>query len=842
MLQLEKNCWKKIVGKHSLHEITNENGIRLINLATATDLKIVSTSFPRKNIHKITWISPDGNVKNQIDHVLIDTRHKNWITNVRSIRGAECGTDHNLVVVKMKQCIKIIKTGKIISEKKIDISKLSNTNIQKEYRIKISNRFQVLSELEKDENLYITNDDQIEEKRKQQIETGWKIFQKVVKETATEICGNKKQHNNKPWFNDECKSLIEKRRITKISLLNDQKIENAIKYKKINSEVNKFLRNQKRQYIKQQLTKAEEDSDKNNTREFYKKIKYFKNGFTAKTTGIKNRKGEIISGKKIILNTWKEHFEELLNNTDEIIEETTNYCNDNQPLIEDPTLEEITKLIQKQRNGKAPGEDKISIELIKNGGLELYKYLHKLILNIWKYEKIPEEWTEAIIMPLFKKGDKQECSNYRGISLLNTAYKIFSKLVQQRLKPYTENIIKEHQAGFCTERSTTDQIYILKEIIAKNWEFNKNTHLLFIDFHKAFDSVIRNKLWEHMQKYGIPDKLIRLSKLCITQSKGKIKIDNDYSEIFRINSGVRQGDGLSPTLFNIALEKTLDKIEDLNLGINIGKKINILAYAHDIVITADNENDLKSIYKTLKIEAEEVGLLINPTKTKHMLISRNNKNNNKNLIIDNISIESVKEFCYLGVLINNRNEEEQEIKYRIMKANRAYFDLNKVLASKLISRRTKIRIYKTIIYPILTYGSETWILNKKEEKQLIVFENKILRKIFGPINEENVWRRRHNYEIRELYKDPDIIAELKSKRLRWAGHILRKKDDSLANLWNSTIEGKRPTGRPRSRWRDQVMKDVRRMKRDVCIANNRKEWRKLVDEAKNLLGFQELHE
>jgi hypothetical protein len=90
-------------------------------------------------------------------------------------------------------------------------------------------------------------------------------------------------------------------------------------------------------------------------------------------------------------------------------------------------LEEITQLIQTQRNGKALGEDKISIALLKNGGLELLKYLHKLILNIWKYEKIPEDWTEAVIIPLLKKGDKQECSNYRGISQLNTVYKIFSK-------------------------------------------------------------------------------------------------------------------------------------------------------------------------------------------------------------------------------------------------------------------------------------------------------------------------------------------------------------------------------------------------------------------------------
>ena len=81
------------------------------------------------------------------------------------------------------------------------------------------------------------------------------------------------------------------------------------------------------------------------------------------------------------------HFEELLNDEDKTTEETTNCSNNNQLLIEDPTLEEITKLIQTQRNGKAPGEDNISIELLKNGGLELHKYLHKLILNIWKYDK-----------------------------------------------------------------------------------------------------------------------------------------------------------------------------------------------------------------------------------------------------------------------------------------------------------------------------------------------------------------------------------------------------------------------------------------------------------------------
>jgi hypothetical protein len=239
-------------------------------------------------------------VTNQIDHVLIDTRHKNWITNVRSIRGAECGTDHHLVLVNMKQCIKIVKTSTTTLEKKIDIVKLSNTNIQKEYQVKVSNRFQALAEVEEgeDTDTINENEDQAEDKKEQGIEIGWKTFQKIIKETATEICGNKKQHNSKPWFNDECKTLIVKRRTTRIALLNDQTTENTIKYKEVNAEVNKFLRNQKRQYIKNLLTKAEEDNDKNNTREFYKKVKYFKKGFIPKSTGIKNKKGEIYQTKK----------------------------------------------------------------------------------------------------------------------------------------------------------------------------------------------------------------------------------------------------------------------------------------------------------------------------------------------------------------------------------------------------------------------------------------------------------------------------------------------------------------------------------------------------------------
>lgn len=98
-----------------------------------------------------------------------------------------------------------------------------------------------------------------------------------------------------------------------------------------------------------------------------------------------------------------------------------------------------------------------------------------LIIDIWETENIPDEWKEALIVPIFKKGDKHDCNNYRGISLLSTSYKVLSKIILKRIETYTDSLIEEHQSGFIKGRSTTDQLFIVKETIAKYWEFNKES-------------------------------------------------------------------------------------------------------------------------------------------------------------------------------------------------------------------------------------------------------------------------------------------------------------------------------------------------------------------------------
>lgn len=348
-----------------------------------------------------------------------------------------------------------------------------------------------------------------------------------------------------------------------------------------------------------------------------------------------------------------------------------------------------------------------------------------------------------------------------------------------------------------------------------------------------------------MEKQGIPNKLIRLARLSVKDSKCKVKVEGQLSKDFSVNTGVRQGDGMSPMLFNIALEEALQKVKSSDIGIKIGKTFNILAFADDVAIMAHKKDDLRELIRILVEETGKFGLQINDSKTKFMKCGRwdgreeNDEDDDDILQIESHSFQKVNSFQYLGVLLSDNNNEELEVINRLNSANRSLHACNRLLSSKLLSHNTKLRIYKTIIRPVLLYGSETWAMSKKIEKKIITFENKVLRKIYGPTLEDGIWRMRHNIEIRERYKDPDIIAEVKSRRLRWFGHISRREEDSTTrNVLDRNPEGRRPRGRPKLRWKDQVQKDVRRLGRSENDTKDRDIWRQCVGEAKYLLGYQ----
>ncbi len=113
-----------------------------------------------------------------------------------------------------------------------------------------------------------------------------------------------------------------------------------------------------------------------------------------------------------------------------------------------PSLFEFELDIEKLKSHKSPGIDQIPAELVKPGGRTIHHEIHKLIVSIWNKEELPEEWKQSINVPIYKKGDKTDCSNYRGRSLLSTTYKILSNILLSRITPYAEEIIGDHQCGF----------------------------------------------------------------------------------------------------------------------------------------------------------------------------------------------------------------------------------------------------------------------------------------------------------------------------------------------------------------------------------------------------------
>jgi sorting nexin-29 len=176
-------------------------------------------------------------------------------------------------------------------------------------------------------------------------------------------------------------------------------------------------------------------------------------------------------------------------------------------------MEEFENAIAALKKNKSPGVDNLQAELLKYGSKELARKLYNVILQIWVKEEIPNKWNISIICPIHKKGDPLECHNYRGISLLNTAYKELSNILFRKISPYAEKAIGSYQCGFRKDRSTIDQIFSLRQIMEKTTECRVTLYHLFEDFKSAYDTVNREQLYLAMREFEIPDKLIRMIKL-----------------------------------------------------------------------------------------------------------------------------------------------------------------------------------------------------------------------------------------------------------------------------------------------------------------------------------------
>ena len=219
--------------------------------------------------------------------------------------------------------------------------------------------------------------------------------------------------------------------------------------------------------------------------------------------------------------------------------------------------------------------------------------LHSICKQIWKTQQGPQDWKESVFIPIPKKGNPKECSNYRTIALISHASKVMLKILQARIQQYVNHEFPDVKAGFRKGRGTRDRIANIRWIIKKAREFQKNNYFWFIDYAKAFDDVDHNKLWTILKEMGIPDHLTHLLRNLYAGQEATVRTGHATTDWFQIEKGVHQGCILSPCLFNLYAEHIMKNagLDEAQAGIKIGgRNINNLRYADDTTLMQKMKN------------------------------------------------------------------------------------------------------------------------------------------------------------------------------------------------------------------------------------------------------------
>ena len=235
------------------------------------------------------------------------------------------------------------------------------------------------------------------------------------------------------------------------------------------------------------------------------------------------------------------------------------------------------------------------------------KVLRSIWKQIWKTQQWPQDWKRSVFIPIPKKDNAKESSNYHTIALISHTIKVMLKILQARLQQYVNRELPDVPARFRKGRGTWDQIANICWIMKKAREFQKNIYFCFIDYAKAFDWVDHNQLWKILKEMGISDHLSCLLRHLYTCQEATVRSGHGTTDWFQIGNGVCQGCILSPCLFNLYAEYNMRNAAGRSRSWNqyCGRNKNNFRYADDTTLMAQSE-ELKSLLMKVKEECENV--------------------------------------------------------------------------------------------------------------------------------------------------------------------------------------------------------------------------------------------
>ncbi|KAK3518362.1 hypothetical protein QTP86_018292, partial [Hemibagrus guttatus] len=369
------------------------------------------------------------------------------------------------------------------------------------------------------------------------------------------------------------------------------------------------------------------------------------------------------------------------------------------------TQAEVNEVVQQLLGGKAPGVDEVRPEYLKSLDVVGLSWLTRLCNIAWQSGTVPLDWTTGVVIPLFKKGDRRVCSNYRGITLLSLPGKVYSRVLERRVRPLVEPQIQEEQCGFRPSRGTLDQLYTLHRLLEGSWEFAQPVHMCFVDLVNAFDRVHCGILWEVLWEYGVCGPLLRAVRSLYNRSRSLVCIASCKSDLFPVHVGLQQGCPLSPILFIVFMDRISRCSQGLE-GVQFGDhRISSLIFADDVVLLAPSSLDLQHALGRFAAECEAAGMRVSTSKSEAMVLDR--KKVTCTLQVGGEVLPQVEEFKYLGVLFTSEGRMDHEIDRWIGAAAAVMRSMyQSVEVKKELSRKVKLSIYQSIYVPTHRAGDK----------------------------------------------------------------------------------------------------------------------------------------
>ena len=801
--------------------IRDDNSERLLDFAVSRGLRVGGSWFQRPNSWRWTWYSNTGRTTKEIDHVLVDGRWR-LLQNCRVFRSAQFfNTDHRMLVATLKLRLRVPRrpdAGQI----RLDVGRLRDPQVAEAYSKSLMERLDGLDTSGDAQDL-------------------WAGFRDSVLAAASDSIP-RVTRGRRSVLSEETAAIIDESRKARLS-------GNTGQYRKLRREAIRAVKAEQEERVRGLCETVDRHSKSGDARLAFKAIRELR------STGSRPRSSVVLAADGSVLSEedapkrWAEYFEELhgANPPSRELADGDIACLTPDPPLntDEPTLEEVRKAVGQLKDGKAPGNCGVFAEMLKAGGEAALRGLHALICSVWSSGVIPTDWKRGIVVPIWKgKGDIRECSNHRGVTLLSVPGKAFARVLLNRIRQQLLDHQRPEQSGFTPKKSTVDRILALRVLTERLHEYDKAVLAAYIDFKKAFDSVSRDALWRLLELRGIPLHLVRLISALYSGTESAVKCGPVTSDFFPVNTGVRQGCVLAPSLFSTCMDWIMDRVVDRSgCGVSFGDvRITDLDFADDAVIFAETLDVLTAALETLSEEAEPLGLRVSWLKTKIQAFGDILDAAAKSCQVTGEKVEIVEKFTYLGSVVHNSTSCEAEVDRRLGLAYGAVNSLNKtVLRSRYLARTTKVRIFTSLVMPVLLYSCEAWTLTGGLKRRLNTFVCRSLRRILGIRWQDHV----SNQRVLDIAGVSCVVCQIRLRQLRSFGHVMRfpASDPAYRILSASEPRGwRRPRKRPRKRWLEQLEENLANVRvtgragARTYARRSAAEWRGKVNAAKRLPG------